>query len=146
VVTSSNPLLFLLCGHVKKKKKMIREAIGSLLHRCSKIKAFRHGISLHAAALKMGFQSVIIIANHTLNMYAKCGSITSARRVFDEMSGRNLVSWSAMISDCDQVGEHTVALDLFSKMRLVPNEYIFASVISACASLVARAGSITLGP
>lgn len=116
---------------------MIREAIGSLLHRCSKIKAFRHGLPLHAAALKTGFESDIIIANHTLNMYAKCGSITSARRVFDEMSERNLVSWSAMISGCDQVGEHTIALDLFSKMRLVPNEYIFASVISACASLVA---------
>jgi len=116
---------------------MIRESIGSLLHRCSKNKAFRHGLSLHAAALKTGLQSDIIIANHTLNMYGKCGSITSARRVFDEMSERNLVSWSAMISGCDQVGEHTMALDLFSEMRLVPNEYIFASVISACASLVA---------
>ncbi|KAE8713826.1 hypothetical protein F3Y22_tig00110204pilonHSYRG00039 [Hibiscus syriacus] len=39
-----------------------------------------------------------------LNMYAKCGRINSARQVFDEMSERNLVSWSAMISGYDQAG------------------------------------------
>ncbi|XP_041019162.1 pentatricopeptide repeat-containing protein At2g13600-like [Juglans microcarpa x Juglans regia] len=116
---------------------MIREAIGSLLHHCSKTKAFRHGLSLHAAAFKTALQFDIIIANHILNMYAKCGNIVSARRVFDEMSERNLVSWSAMISGCDQVGEHPMALELFSKMRPAPNEYVFASAISASASLMA---------
>ncbi|KAB1204286.1 hypothetical protein CJ030_MR8G020403 [Morella rubra] len=116
---------------------MISQSIGSLLHHCSKIKAFRHGLSLHAAAFKTGLQSHIVIANHILNMYAKCGNIAFARRMFDEMSARNLVSWSAIISGCDQVGEHSTALDLFSKMRLVPNEYVFASAISACASLMA---------
>lgn len=116
---------------------MIPEAIASLLHHCSKTKAFQQGLSLHAAVLKIGLQSDVFISNHVLNMYAKCGYISLARRLFDEMSERNLVSWSAMVSGYDQCGEHWVALDLFSKMQLSRNEYIFASAISACASLAA---------
>ncbi|KAL7188204.1 hypothetical protein ACSBR1_038127 [Camellia fascicularis] len=115
------------------------ETIGFLLHHCSKTKAFRYGTSLHASVVKSGLQSDVIVCNHILNMYAKCGNITFARKVFDEMSERNLVSWSAMVSGYGQAEEPRMAIDLFSKMGLVPvpNEYLLASAISACASLFA---------
>ncbi|KAF5733315.1 pentatricopeptide repeat-containing protein [Tripterygium wilfordii] len=113
------------------------ETIGALLHQCSKLKAFRHGCSLHAVASKTGLSSDVIVSNHMLNIYAKCGNLGYARQLFDKMPERNLVSWSAMISGYDQVGEPLLALNLFSKMQFVPNEYIFASAISACASLLA---------
>ncbi|KAK7329748.1 hypothetical protein VNO77_23925 [Canavalia gladiata] len=112
---------------------MMLETVGTLWHRCSKTKAF----CLHASVLKKGLQSHVFISNQVLNMYAKCGQVFLARRVFDEMSQRNIVSWSAMISGYDQCGEHWMALNLFSQMQLLPNEYIFASTLSACASLVA---------
>ncbi|KAJ7979410.1 putative Pentatricopeptide repeat-containing protein [Quillaja saponaria] len=114
---------------------MIPEAIGSLLHQFSKTRAFRSGLSLHTVVLKNGLQSDVFVSNHVLNLYAKCGNFSFARQVFDEMSERNLVSWSAMISGYDQCGEHLMALDLYSQLRLVPNEYIFASAVSACGSL-----------
>ncbi|KAG8663219.1 pentatricopeptide repeat-containing protein At2g33680 isoform X1 [Manihot esculenta] len=116
---------------------LIPEAIGYLLHQCSKIKALRHGLSLHAAALKTGMLSDVVVSNHVLNMYAKCGQISYARQLFDGMPERNLVSWSAMISGYDQVGEPMLALNLFSQMQLVPNEFVFGSVVSACASFSA---------
>ncbi|KAF3440446.1 hypothetical protein FNV43_RR18730 [Rhamnella rubrinervis] len=116
---------------------MVPETIGSLLHHCSIVKELRHGLSLHASVLKKGLQSGIFISNHIINMYAKCGNVKSARQVFDEMFERNIVSWSAMISGYVQSGEHSMAVDLFSKIRLVPNEFIFASAISACANPVA---------
>ncbi|KAJ1400629.1 Tetratricopeptide-like helical domain superfamily [Sesbania bispinosa] len=92
---------------------------------------------LHGAVLKKGSQSHVIISNQVLNMYAKCVHVSIAREVFDEMFERNIVSWSAMISGYDQCGEHWMALHLFSQMKLLPNEYIFASALSACASLKA---------
>ncbi|XP_027368758.1 pentatricopeptide repeat-containing protein At1g11290, chloroplastic-like [Abrus precatorius] len=112
---------------------MILETIGTLLHQCSKTKAF----CLHTAVLKKGLQSHVFISNQVLNMYAKCGQVFLARRVFDEMIQRNIVSWSAMISGYDQCGEHWMALKLFSQMQLLPNEFTFASALSASASLVA---------
>ncbi|KAL6970941.1 hypothetical protein U1Q18_030619, partial [Sarracenia purpurea var. burkii] len=116
---------------------VVPETIGSLLHNCSKTRALRHGLSLHAAVVKSGMQADVIISNHIVNVYAKCGKITFARKMFDEMSERNLVSWSALISGYDQAEEPTMAIELFSKMRLDPNEYVLASAISACASLLA---------
>ncbi|KAJ0031232.1 hypothetical protein Pint_14023 [Pistacia integerrima] len=118
---------------------MLPETICSVLQHCSKIKAFRQGFSLHAAVFKTGIQSDVFLSNHLLNMYAKCGKISFARQLFDEMSERNLVSWSAMISGYAQFGDHLLALQLFSKMQLMPNDYIFASALSACASLQAAA-------
>lgn len=40
-----------------------------------------------------------------------------------------------MISGHHRAGEHLLALELFSQVHLVPNEYIFASAISACAGI-----------
>ncbi|KAK9134343.1 hypothetical protein Syun_013673 [Stephania yunnanensis] len=116
---------------------MVLQNLGWLLHLCSKTKAHKHGQSLHGSILKMGSQSELLISNHLLNMYAKCQDITSAHKVFDEMPHRNLVSWSAMISGCDQSGDHSMALDVFARSPFDPNEYIYASAISACAALLA---------
>ncbi|KAF8377269.1 hypothetical protein HHK36_030644 [Tetracentron sinense] len=118
---------------------MILQNLGSLLHQCSITKAFRYGLSLHAAVIKTGLQSDVFLSNHVLNMYAKCGYINSARRLFDQMSEKNLVSWSAMISGYDQAGEPLMSLNLFSQIPLEPNEFIYASIVSACASLLALA-------
>nr|GMD21176.1 pentatricopeptide repeat-containing protein At4g33170-like [Ipomoea batatas] len=116
---------------------MVMETIALLLHHCSKTKALRCGLSLHSAAIKTGMQCDVFTSNHVLNMYAKCGNIKFARQVFDEMSEKNLVTWSAMISGYDQAGKHMMAIDLFSQMHLEPNEYILASSLSSCANLSA---------
>ncbi|KAJ6363138.1 hypothetical protein OIU78_003340 [Salix suchowensis] len=114
---------------------MVPELVGYLIHQCSKTKALRQGLPLHAIAIKTAAKSDVIVSNHILNLYAKCRKLGEARQVFDEMSERNLVSWSAMISGYEQIGEPNLALGLFSKLNAVPNEYVYASVISACASL-----------
>uniref|UniRef100_A0A7C9A4F8 Uncharacterized protein n=1 Tax=Opuntia streptacantha TaxID=393608 RepID=A0A7C9A4F8_OPUST len=113
------------------------EYLGGLLHLCSKVRALRHGLALHGAALKAGRLANVVLSNHVLNMYAKCGGIALAHQLFDEMPERNLVSWAALISGYDQAGELFIAIDLYSRLRLalLPNEFVFGSVISACASL-----------
>lgn len=129
------------------------EVLGLILHQCSKTRTFRHGSSLHAVAFKLGFESNVIISNHVLNMYAKCGKFESARQVFDDMSQRNVVSWSAMISGYDQSGEPLKAIKLFAQMEVEQaNEFVFASAIRSCAFLLAvsvgkqiHAQSVTLG-
>ncbi|XP_075077634.1 pentatricopeptide repeat-containing protein At4g33170-like isoform X1 [Nicotiana tabacum] len=131
---------------------MVPEILGSLLHHCSKTKAFRYGLSLHAAAIKSGLRDDVVISNHILNMYAKCGNINFASQVFNEMSERNLVTWSAMISGYSQDGKHLMAINLYSQMTLEPNEFVLASALSSCSNLLAlklgrqiHAQSIKLG-
>ena len=52
-----------------------------------------------------------------LDMYAKCGSIDAARRIFDELGVyRNSVAWNAMISAYTRIGDLDSARELFNTM------------------------------
>ena len=73
-----------------------------------------------------------------IDMYAKCGELGKARRLFDGMQSRDVVAWSAMISGYTQADQCREALALFSEMQLAevePNDVTMVSVLSACAVL-----------
>ncbi|CAL5021299.1 unnamed protein product [Urochloa decumbens] len=92
----------------------------------------------HAAAVKAGHAADVILSNHLIVSYAGSGLLESARRVFDGMPRRNLVSWSALISCCARGGRPELALELFARMGrgvLRPNEHVYASAARSCAAL-----------
>lgn len=115
---------------------MMLQNLGLLLHDCAKAKALRRGISLHAAAIKIGLVADTSICNHIVNFYAKCGLLHPAHQMFDEMPHRNLVTWSAMISGYNLWGRPRKALQLFSNMQkhFKPNDSVFSSALSSCAN------------
>ena len=68
-------------------------------------------------------------------MYAKCGSIVEARQLFDLMTDKNVVTWTAMISAYGLHGHGNEALKLFNEMLhsgLPPCNISFLSVLYAC--------------
>ncbi|XP_062225934.1 pentatricopeptide repeat-containing protein At1g08070, chloroplastic-like [Phragmites australis] len=73
-----------------------------------------------------------------VDMYAKCGELGKARRLFNGMRSRDVVAWSAMISGYTQAGQCQEALALFNEMQVAevePNDVTMVSVLSACAIL-----------
>ncbi|XP_057964678.1 pentatricopeptide repeat-containing protein At3g16610-like [Malania oleifera] len=73
-----------------------------------------------------------------IDMFAKCGSLIEARKVFDEMPIRDLASWSAMICGAVQSGQWVEALCLFRRMileGLQPDSVVLATVLPACGGL-----------
>ncbi|KAL6882538.1 hypothetical protein ACP4OV_011228 [Aristida adscensionis] len=75
-----------------------------------------------------------------VDMYAKCGELAKARRLFDGMLSRDVIAWSAMISGYTQADQCQEALALFSEMQVAevePNDVTMVSVLSACAVLCA---------
>eukprot|EP00250_Pteridium_aquilinum_P020188 c24737_g2_i1 orf=1-534(+) len=50
-------------------------------------------------------------------MYAKCGSLTEARALFDELPHRDIVSWNVLISGHSSQGESDHVSDLLKRMR-----------------------------
>ncbi|OAY82197.1 putative pentatricopeptide repeat-containing protein, partial [Ananas comosus] len=59
-----------------------------------------HGLMLRTCLV----DSKIAVSNGLVNMYAKCGAIDVASRVFNLMDVRDQVSWNTMISGLDQNG------------------------------------------
>ncbi|OAY72320.1 putative pentatricopeptide repeat-containing protein [Ananas comosus] len=60
-----------------------------------------HGLMLRTCLV----DSKIAVSNGLVNMYAKCGAIDVASRVFNLMDVRDQVSWNTMISGLDQNGQ-----------------------------------------
>ncbi len=52
-----------------------------------------------------------------VDIYAKCGSIEDAGRVFNKMPSRDVVIWNAMILGCVKRGQGQKALKLFQQMQ-----------------------------
>ncbi|KAG6640894.1 putative pentatricopeptide repeat-containing protein At5g52630 [Carya illinoinensis] len=93
------------------------------------------GQSIHCLSVKTGFELDVFVGSSIVDMYAKCGEIGFARKVFDEMPGKNVVSWSGMIYGYAQLGDDEEALRLFKQAlfeNLDVNDFTFSSVIRVC--------------
>ncbi|KAL6623638.1 hypothetical protein ACP70R_033517 [Stipagrostis hirtigluma subsp. patula] len=90
---------------------------------------------VHAAAVVRGLGGQRMVGNLLIDLYAKKGLVQRARRVFEELSARDNVSWVAMLSGYAQNGLGMEAFGLYHQMhqsRVVPTPYVLSSVLSAC--------------
>ncbi|KAH7279031.1 hypothetical protein KP509_37G002100 [Ceratopteris richardii] len=77
----------------------------------------------------------IVLVNSLLDMYAKCGELDKAKKVFDGIDLPNAVSWNAIIAGYVHNGEGKGALDHFDSMQLkgmLPNAITYATILKAC--------------
>ncbi|KAF2291459.1 hypothetical protein GH714_024409 [Hevea brasiliensis] len=67
---------------------------------------------IHAVALKCLRNSVTYVNNNMISAYLKLGQLIEARKVFDGMPERNVVSWTAMINGYISFGLDDEALSM----------------------------------
>lgn len=99
------------------------------------------GMCLHCCIVKCGLDGDTSIGNCLLTMYVKCGSVEMARRLFDGIRNKGLITWNAMISGYAQNGLASQVLDLYKKMevhRINPDAVTYVGVLSSCANLGAQ--------
>lgn len=85
-----------------------------------------------------GLKGNIALVTSLVDMYAKCGQVDTARRLFDRMDRRHNVAWSAMISGYSQADRCREALGPFHDMQKAnvdPNEVTLVSALSSCSVL-----------
>ncbi|XP_051203702.1 pentatricopeptide repeat-containing protein At1g11290, chloroplastic isoform X1 [Lolium perenne] len=89
----------------------------SLAKSCAALRLPRLGRSLHAHALLAGAASDVFVRTSLLDMYAKCACLPDARRLFDEMPSRTLVSWNCMVTAYSKSSHVEEAVAMFNAMR-----------------------------
>ncbi|KAL9324242.1 hypothetical protein ACSQ67_009099 [Phaseolus vulgaris] len=88
--------------------------------------------SLHAQIVKSGFLHYPVVQTALVDSYSKVsGGLRNAKKVFDEMSERNVVSFTAMVSGFARVGDVESAVRVFDEMpeRDVPS---WNALIAGC--------------
>ncbi|KAK6941594.1 Pentatricopeptide repeat [Dillenia turbinata] len=94
------------------------------------------GRMLHCHCTKFGFSCDCYVQNTLMKMYASCGCLISARKVFDKMENKNIVSWATMIGAYAEWDQPIEALKVFERMEIEnvrPNEISLVNVLTACA-------------
>ncbi|XP_050232053.1 pentatricopeptide repeat-containing protein At1g62260, mitochondrial [Mercurialis annua] len=117
-------------------EKPDRHTLSSLLSVSSGIVDLQFGMQIHQLVSK-SFIPDVPLNNALITMYSKCGAITEARTLFDEMKlKKEVISWNAMIGGYASHGCATEALELFKLMksfRVQPTYITFISILNACA-------------
>ncbi|KAI5673006.1 hypothetical protein M9H77_13370 [Catharanthus roseus] len=99
---------------------------------------------LHSCVVKFGFDDNVVLNNSMLSVYGKCGSVREAKKLFEFMNNRDLVSWNSLISAYAFAGNVTEILRLLYRMRLAgtePDQQTFTSFVP----VIAKEGNIRLG-
>ncbi|XP_019463554.1 PREDICTED: pentatricopeptide repeat-containing protein At4g39530 [Lupinus angustifolius] len=93
-------------------------ACTSILTSCGSLQVLEKGRQVHAYTIKANIDNDDFVKNGLIDMYAKCDSLTDARKVFDLAAAINVVSYNAMIEGYSRQDKLYEALDLFREMRL----------------------------
>ncbi|XP_022997065.1 putative pentatricopeptide repeat-containing protein At1g69350, mitochondrial isoform X1 [Cucurbita maxima] len=110
-------------------------AFVGVIQACTHLGFLEKGKWIHHKVITFGVRKDLYIETALVDMYAKCGDLQTARRVFDNMSERSLVSWSTLLSSYGVHGQISEVIFLFSKMLesgIKPNDVIVMNVLSAC--------------
>ncbi|XXG82330.1 hypothetical protein AAC387_Pa10g0305 [Persea americana] len=97
------------------------------------------GKQIHAHIIKSGLEQCSVLPNNLIHMYGKCGLLQNALSLFDKMPHRDVVSWASILATLTHADQSRHALAIFPNMitldRIQPDNYIFATLVRACASL-----------
>ncbi|KAM0932338.1 putative tetratricopeptide-like helical domain superfamily [Dioscorea sansibarensis] len=106
-----------------------------LMSACGQLGALKLAWQLHGYLWKHCIEKNVHVHNSLIDMYAKCGSLHEALKVFSEMPIKDLVSFNVMIGGFANYGHGENALELFSEMLeggIQPDTFTFLGILSAC--------------
>lgn len=110
--------LSLFCQMRQDSVKADQYVFASVLRACAGTEALGLGRQVHADVVKSGFHWELVLCSALVDMYAKCHTIDDARRIFDEINERDVVSWNGMVAGYTKSGILNDACQAFDEMPL----------------------------
>ncbi|KAI3463971.1 hypothetical protein Pfo_020634 [Paulownia fortunei] len=95
-----------------------------VLQACGSLNAMEWGEKVHSYIVEHGLLNAKNVCNSLIAMYSRCGCVEKAYEVFKQMVGRDVISWSAMISG--------LASNEMQREGILPGDQTFTGVLSAC--------------
>ncbi|KAI0503445.1 hypothetical protein KFK09_014379 [Dendrobium nobile] len=96
------------------------------------------GLGAHSLTIKTVPDSLAYVNNSLINMYSKCGRVNDARKVFDQIGERDVVSWNIMMAGFVEREHFEQAFVFFQAMRslgIAPDEASFSTALHASSNL-----------
>ncbi|KAK2985441.1 hypothetical protein RJ640_006737 [Escallonia rubra] len=117
----------------------------SVLRACAVLASLQDGREIHTLIFHTSFDSDELTCSALIDMYAKCGDVSSSAQVFGEMvHKKDVILWNSMIVGLAKNGYAENALKIFDEMKqahIKPDEVTFLGVLTACS----HAGRVSEG-
>lgn len=91
--------------------------VPTILKACSGRQLVKTGKMVHGFVIRKTFVSDIFVGNALMNFYGNCGDLRSSIVVFDSMSEKDVVSWTALVSAYMEEGLLDEAMEVFHNMQ-----------------------------
>ncbi|KAF9593608.1 hypothetical protein IFM89_024259 [Coptis chinensis] len=92
--------------------------IASAVSACTNLSLLQHGREIHAYCIKTDrLVSDLLVANSLVDLYPKCRIVKVARRKFNSIKQKDLISWNAMLADYAEKGCREETFELFNEMK-----------------------------
>ncbi|KAG9440852.1 hypothetical protein H6P81_021017 [Aristolochia fimbriata] len=117
------------------KEKPDDVTLVNVLAACTQIGDLVMGKEVHTYISLNVILPSITLNNSLLDMYSKCGCLTTASDLFNQIPVKNVVSWNVMIGAFAMHGLAQDAIDLFEMMKeadFCPDGITFVGILTAC--------------
>lgn len=107
----------------------------SALSACANAVFMSGGRIVHALAITSGHHEKMVVGNALVTMYGKCGMTQEAKKIFQNMSVKELVTWNALIGGYAENEEVDDAIKTFKLLRergASPNYITLTIVLGSC--------------
>ncbi|XP_051138982.1 putative pentatricopeptide repeat-containing protein At1g77010, mitochondrial [Andrographis paniculata] len=115
--------------------RMDKFSLAAAVAACASVPLPEFGEQIFARSIAVGLNTNRVVATSIIDFYCKIGSIELARKVFDQMTNPDEVSWNSMLMGYATNGYGHDVLALFREMTrngATPSKITFTAVLSAC--------------
>lgn len=88
----------------------------NIIEHCFLRKSLDFAKFVHAQLIKVGFNTHTFLGNRCLDLYSQLGSVNDYFLVFDDITGKNSISWNIFLKATLRFGELERARDVFDEM------------------------------
>ncbi|XP_061346025.1 pentatricopeptide repeat-containing protein At4g39530-like [Gastrolobium bilobum] len=109
--------------------------LSSFLKCCSSLEEVKQ---IHGLASKFGAEVDVVVGSALVDLYAKCGDLSSCRKIFDSMEEKDNFVWSSIISGYTINNRGEDAVHFFKDMcrqRLKLDQHVLSSTLKACVEI-----------
>eukprot|EP00250_Pteridium_aquilinum_P022559 c25411_g4_i1 orf=121-1197(+) len=108
-----------------------------VLKACGSIGDSDEGQKIHTEIVKEEYETDVTVGNSLVGMYAKCGLLTEALEIFEDLRVQDVVSWTSLIAGYAEHGPGEESLKAFENMQhegISPDAVTYACSLKACSS------------
>ncbi|KAI3747931.1 hypothetical protein L6452_10679 [Arctium lappa] len=110
----------------------------SVVKACATSRDLIEAQQAHKDAVMYGFHRDLLLGNAMIDMFGKCKYLEGAKKAFQDLQFRDVISWTSICSCYVTCGKPRMGLQAFRDMRLDgvrPNSVSLSSILPACSDL-----------